>query len=159
MEKIPPADQNYKLWLLLAQTKAALFKAREKKIGHYVHHSQAIALVFIWTYNGAATPSMLSQVLSLEVQSVSGLINRMEKKGYVTRYKDPERKNVIRLALTEKGLQTAREVRQLDFVEAAMSRLSAEQQEQLKNCLTILLDFALEEVEKEDRKSAPPNQV
>jgi DNA-binding MarR family transcriptional regulator len=146
MEEFPPRDNYYGLWLLLSQTKSALFKAREKKIGHYIHHNQAATLVFIEAHKGKATPSMISQLLSLEVQSVSELLNRMEKKGLVIRSRDPDKKNVIRLALTEKGQEMAQKVMQLDFVRDTMSRLSEAQQEQLRACLTILLEGALEEL-------------
>lgn len=149
-EKKPAVEEYYQLWLLLARTKSAMFKAREKKLGHYVHHNQAMTLVFIAAHNGEATPSMLSQILSLEVQSVSGLVNRLEKKGLVIRSKDPERKNVIRLSLTEKGQELAQKVRQLDFVKATISQLTDEQQKQLRTCLSILLDYALIELGIED---------
>ncbi len=151
MEDKPALDNYYRLWLLLAQTKSALFKAREKKLGQYIHHNQAITLVFIAAHKGKATPSMLSRILSLEVQSVSGLVNRMEKKGLVLRTRDAERKNVIRLSLTEKGQETVQKVRQLDFVRETMSRLSGEQQKQLRSCLSVLLDYALKELGLEDQ--------
>ncbi|MBN1191841.1 MAG: MarR family transcriptional regulator [Dehalococcoidales bacterium] len=146
----PRIDEDYRLWLLLAQTRSALFKAREKRLGQYIHHNQAMTLVFIEAHDGKATPSMISQMLSLEVQSVSGLVNRMEKKGLVIRTRDSERKNIIRLSLTEKGWETARQVRQLDFVKATMSQLSAEQQKHLRQCLLVLLDSALKELGIED---------
>jgi DNA-binding MarR family transcriptional regulator len=151
MSNPPSIDKYYRLWLLLAQTKSALFKAREKKLGHYVHHNQAVALVFIDSHKGKATPSMVSHTLSLEVQSVSGLINRMEKKGLVIRTRDPQRKNVTRLSLTEKGREMAEKVRQLDFVRDTISQLSEEQQEQLRSCLSVLLEYALNELGIEDR--------
>jgi DNA-binding MarR family transcriptional regulator len=150
MESLRPLDKYYRLWLLLAQTKSALFKAREKKLGQYVHHNQAIALVFIGAHEGKATPSMVSQILSLEVQSVSGLINRMEKKELVIRTRDAARKNVMRLSLTEKGREMAEKVRQLDFVRATISQLSDTQQEQLSSCLSVLLNYALKELGIED---------
>jgi MarR family transcriptional regulator, organic hydroperoxide resistance regulator len=154
MDEFPPVDKHYRLWLLLSQTKSALFKAREKKIGHYIHHNQAATLVFIEAHKGQATPSMISQLLSLEVQSVSELINRMAKKGLVTRSRDPQKKNVIRLALTEKGQEMADEVRQLDFVRDTISRLSDVQQEQLHACLTVLLEGALKELGLENKLQA-----
>jgi DNA-binding MarR family transcriptional regulator len=150
VEDRPALDQYYRLWLLLAQTKSALFKAREKELGQYIHHNQAMTLVFIAAHNGKATPSMISRILSLEVQSVSGLVNRMEKKGLVIRSRDPERKNVIRLSLTEQGQEMVQKVRQLDFIKATMSQLSDEQQKQLRTCLSVLLDHALKELGLED---------
>jgi MarR family transcriptional regulator, transcriptional regulator for hemolysin len=146
MAENPSLDKDYRLWLLLAQTKSTLFKAREKKIGQYIHPNQAIALVSIAIQNGTATPSFLSQVLALEIHSVTGLINRMVEKGLVVKSRDPEKKNVIRLSVTPKGQEMAEKVRQIEFVREMISRLTPEQQEQLRTCLTILLDAGLAEM-------------
>jgi hypothetical protein len=63
---LPLIDEYYGLWLLLSQTRAAVFKARHKMLGKYVHFNQAAALVNIWTNNGRATPAMLSRHLFLD---------------------------------------------------------------------------------------------
>ena len=138
-------DKDYYLWKLLAKTKLALFKARERKMGYYVHSNQASVLVEIWFQEGRATTSMLSKGIFREIHTVSGLISRMEEKGLITKSRDPDRKNVTRLAVTEKGREMAKEVVQIDFVRKVMSSLSARQQAQLQSCLTKLLNAALNE--------------
>jgi len=50
-----------------------------------------------------ATPSEISRWLLREPHSTSGLITRMEKDGLVTKVDDLERKNMLRVAMTEKG--------------------------------------------------------
>ena len=40
-----PNERDYQLWLLLSQTRSALFKAREKKTGQHLHPNQATALI------------------------------------------------------------------------------------------------------------------
>ena len=139
-------DPDYSLWRLLSETKSALFKAREKKIGHYVHANQAGVLVHIWFRDGQATISEMSKTVSREIHTVSELISRMEKKGLVTKTRDPKRKNVTHLAVTEKGREMAQEVIQIDFVRKMISTLSAEQQRQLSSILNILLKAAQKEL-------------
>jgi DNA-binding MarR family transcriptional regulator len=145
-EKLPFLDEYYSLWLLLSQTRAAVFKARHKKVGQYIHFNQAAALVAIWGLNGQVTPAILSRHLFLEPHSVSELIIRMEKKGFVTKRRDTERENLVRISITEKGCEFCRRAMQLDFIHRVMSSLSEEQREQLRTCLSILFNEALKEL-------------
>jgi len=52
-------DEYYRLWLLLSQTRSAIFKVRHKKVGQYLHPNQAAALVSIWALDGQVTPAAL----------------------------------------------------------------------------------------------------
>jgi DNA-binding MarR family transcriptional regulator len=146
IEKLPFLDELYSLWLLLSQTRAAVFKARHKRVGQYVHFNQAAALVSIWGHNGQATPAILSRHLFLEPHSVSELIIRMEKKGLVTKRRDKERENIVRISITEKGREFCSRTVQADFIRQVMSSLSEEQREQLWKCLSILFNEALKEL-------------
>ena len=146
MEKLPFLDEYYSLWLLLSQTRAAVFKARHKRVGQYVHFNQAAALVSIWGLNGQVTPATLARHLFLEPHSVSELIIRMEKKGLVAKRRDKERENIVRISITEKGREFCRRTVQADFIRHVMSSLSEEQREQLRTCLSILFNEALKEL-------------
>ena len=146
MAKITFLDENYSLWLLLFQTRSALFKARQKKVGKYIHFNMAAALVTIWAFDGKTTPAMLSRRLFLEPHSVSELVIRMEKKGLITKKKDSKRENIIRVSITEKGRKFCLQAVQADFVRNIMASLSDEQKEQLRVCLRILYEEALKEL-------------
>jgi DNA-binding MarR family transcriptional regulator len=137
-----PVDKLYDLWLLLSQTRAAIYRARQEKTGHYLHPNQALALCNIWAYNGQATPVMLSRALYLERHSVSELISRMEENGLVKKTRDSKKKNVVRVAITEKGRKMGQQVIQREFVNGIISTLSEEQQDQLKTALNLLLQAA-----------------
>lgn len=137
-----PNDKQYDLWLLLSQTRSAMFRARQEKVGHYLHPNQALALCTIWAYKGQATPAMLSRSLFLERHSVSELISRMEEKGMVTKTRDEKKKNMVRVAITEKGRNIGHHVIQREFINGIISTLSNEQQEELKSSLNILLQAA-----------------
>jgi DNA-binding MarR family transcriptional regulator len=156
MERVDFLDDYYRLWLLLSQTRSAIFKARHKKLGKYVHFNQAAALVTIWALNGTATPATLSRHLFLEPHSVSELIVRMEKKGLVTKSREKERGNVVRISITEKGRKICSDVVQADFIRSIMSAISREQREQLRETLTILFSQALKVLGMEEEMPLLP---
>jgi DNA-binding MarR family transcriptional regulator len=144
--KMPFLDADYHLWLLLSQTRSALFKARQNRVGKYIHHSMASALVTIWQFDGKTTPAQLSRWLFLEPHSVSELVIRMEKKGLITKKKDPKRENIVRISTTEKGRKFCLQAIQFEFVCNMIGTLSAEQKHQLETSLRILYRAALKEM-------------
>jgi DNA-binding MarR family transcriptional regulator len=139
-------DSDYHLWLLLSQTRSALFKARQNKVGKYIHHNMASALVTIWRFDGKTTPAQLSRWLFLEPHSVSELVIRMEKKGLIVKKKDLKRENIVRISTTEKGRKFCIQAMQVEFVRNIMGALSAEQKAQLETSLSILYRAALKEM-------------
>jgi DNA-binding MarR family transcriptional regulator len=145
----PVLDDYYRLWLLLSQTRSAIFKVRHKKVGQYLHPNQAAALVSIWALNGQVTPAALARRLFLEPHSASELIIRMEKKGLVTKSRDKERGTVVRISITNKGREVCRRVMGQDLIHRILSSLTDEQREQLNTCLTILFNEALKELGQE----------
>jgi DNA-binding MarR family transcriptional regulator len=139
-------DEYYRLWLLLSQTRSAIFKVRHKKVGQYLPPNQAAALVSIWTLEGQVTPATLARRLFLEPHSVSELIIRMEKKGLVTKTKDNVRGNVVRISITDKGRDVCLRAMGQDFIHKIMSALSDKERKQLHACLMLLYTRAVEEL-------------
>jgi len=57
-------DQDYKLWVLLHQTRDVMFKAREKEFRKYgITSIQAAVLSIVKTIEGKATPSEIARWL------------------------------------------------------------------------------------------------
>ena len=146
MGERPVFDEYYNLWLLLSQTRSAIFKVRHKKVGQYLPPNQAAALVSIWALEGRITPTALSRRLFLEPHTVSELINRMQKKGLVTKEKDREKGNVVRISITKKGREVCKQAMGQDLIHHFLSLLSGEQREQLRESLMILYTEALKEL-------------
>lgn len=91
-------------WRQLYLTYSVIFKALERSIASQkVTLPQAMALSTIKNGEGPMTPSRLAQYLTQETQSVTGLIDRMEKQGWVRRVRDLKDRRAIRLELTEAG--------------------------------------------------------
>jgi len=149
MEKLE-LDEYYRLWLLLTQTRSAIFKVRHKEVGQYLHPNQAAALVTIWAFNGKVTPAALSRRLFLEPHTVSELIMRMQKKGLVKKSRDKNKGTVVRISITKKGKQVCRQAMGQDLIRQIISKLTDEQCEQLKTCLDILFDESLKALDMEE---------
>ena len=141
--------EDYRLWLLLNKTRSAIYKLRHKKVGQYLPPNQAAALVTIWAFRGQVTPVELSRQLFLEPHTVSELIVRMEKKGLVTKAKDKNKGNMVRLSITERGRELCNKVMGEDLIHGIMSSLTGEQQEQLRSCLLTLFAASLAELNME----------
>jgi len=139
-------DDYYRLWLLLSQTRSAVFKLRHKKVGQYLHPNQAAALVSIWALEGRVTPAALSRRLFLEPHTVSELIIRMEKKGLVTKRKDAKKGNTVRISITKTGRQVCRRAMGQELIRDIMSSLTEAQREQLWSSLSTLYREVLKEL-------------
>ena len=106
MQDVSFTDQDYRLWVLLHQTRDAVHIARKKELGRFeISTIQAAALFIIQAIGEQATPAEISRWLFRKPHSVSGLLNRMEKEGLVKKTKDLDKKNLVRVTLTEKGRQ------------------------------------------------------
>ena len=143
----PFLSDQYRLWVLLSQTRAALFRARHKRVGKYVHFNVAASLLHIWNHDGEVIMNDLAKNLFLEQHSASEIVNRLIKKGYIKKEKIKGKGNVVHLWITKKGREFCQETVQAEFIQNVMSSLTEEQQTQLRSCLNILYNRALEDLE------------
>jgi DNA-binding MarR family transcriptional regulator len=92
-------------WRQLYLTYSTIFKAIERAIAPTgVTLPQALALGAIKAAGDEPmTPSRLAHELTQETQSVTGLIDRMEKQQWVRRVRDLPDRRAIRLELTPAG--------------------------------------------------------
>jgi len=90
-----------------------------------------------------ATPAEISRWLFREPHTVSGLLDRMEKDGLVTKVKDLDRKNLVRVVITEKGEEAYRKSRDMKAVGNIMSSLLEEEKDNLRGYLETLRSEAL----------------
>lgn len=146
MEADLPTTQDYELWVLLHQTVDAMVKARDKELEPLgLTRMQNAVLYIVKTIDGPATPAEISRWLFREAQTVSGLLDRMESQGLVRRVKDLERKNQVRVALTEKGEEVFRRTRDLNVIRRILASLSQKDLDDLRAPLETLRNKALEE--------------
>ena len=144
------ADKELQLWVLLLRTEEVIWKVRQRELNaHDISLIGAGALIVIRALEGQATPAKIARWLFREPHSVAGLLNRMEKQGLVRRTKDLDRKNLIRVTLTDKGEQVCDLVSERGTLHRILSGLPEEQRRQLESILHILLDQALKELAME----------
>jgi len=106
LEKNQRKLKLYHLWMLMAQTVDAALKLRERELRQYnISRRESAVLYIIHATDNHVTPATISRYLARQSHSISELLDRMEKKGLVTRAKDLDKKNLVRIVLTEKGEQ------------------------------------------------------
>ena len=145
-------DPALATWVLLARTRAALYKVEERKIAKMGLTPEQVHV--LWLCNGypiPLTPAEISRAMFRESQTIAGLISRMEKEGLVMRV--PKRKGhpFTEVKITARG----EEVRgpgvetTTTLIARIMSCLSVEEHEQLQRLLRKLRQSALEELHLE----------
>ena len=140
-------DQDYRLWWLILLVRRAMYKAESKELFQYgLTHVEASVLFIIQAIGYKATPAEISRWILRESHSVSGLLDRMEKEGLVRKVKDLDRKNLIRVELTEKGCEAYNLTVGRSTIHQIMSALSQKERQQLEKCLQKLFDEALKEL-------------
>ena len=150
-------DKDYELWVLLAQAREAMYKARQEELRRYnLSPRQSAVLFIIRAIGDKVTPAEISRWLLRESHSVSEIINRMEKKGLLKKVRDLDRKNLVRIELTEKGSEAYNQAIKRDSIHTIVSALSDEERRQFSSTLKTIRDKALKETGKELRTPFPP---
>lgn len=130
-------DPRFQLWRLLMDTTTLMSKVRQRELRkHKVSSNTAAVLQSIMSLNNSATPAQIARWLIREPQSISGILSRIEKRGMITRSTDSQRKNVLRISLTEKGKHIYEQVSKRESVHRMMSYLSKEERQELTRLLT-----------------------
>jgi len=150
-------DEDYNLWVLLHQTTDAVLRARQKELDQYsISFIEVGVLVVIQAIGEKATPSEISRRIFREPHSVSALLNRMEKRGLLTKTQDLDRKNMVRVSITEKGRQAYDKSTRRKSIYRIISSLSEEDCQQLRSCLEKLRNKAFKELVEEHKPPPLP---
>ena len=96
-------DEYLILWVLIAQTKDAMLRARERDFARYgISNDRRAILYIIENHGGRATPVDIARDLFRELHSVTEMLKRMEKSGLITRHEGSGRSK-FEVSLTEMG--------------------------------------------------------
>ena len=146
------ADKDYTLLTQLLQVADIFVKIRERELLPQNLSATSAAILFLIDAMGKdVTPARVSRMLLREPHSISGILMRMEKAGLLKRTKNMERKNLIRVTLTNKGNNALKEAMKKEGIKHVLSRLTEEQRRQLKNSLTILKENGMKELNLSQR--------
>jgi len=155
MKNASDSDQDHTLWMLLRQACDAALRARDRELGQYGISVEEAAVLFVVHATGeTATPSEISRWVFREPHSTSALLIRMEKDGLVRKLSDLERKNLLRVVMTEKGREAYQNSTARGSIHRMMSLLSPDERQQLQSILERIRNEALKELRIE--RKLPP---
>jgi DNA-binding MarR family transcriptional regulator len=152
-------DNDYELYQLFSRARYLTFRAREKELQRYrLTPEQVQVIVTIKNLNNKATPTEISKVTLRQSHTVSSLIERMEQKGLVQKFKDMSRKNQVRVALTEEGEKAYEVTIKRGPIHRILGSLNETERACFEECLGKIMEKARAELGM-DREKFPSSEV
>lgn len=98
-------------WALITEIYWMSYKLLERRFYHLgVSASQARVLAVLHYSSGPIKPSLVATLLFQETQSITGILHRIESRGWVRRLPDPNDRRAVGLELTDKGREVTNEI-------------------------------------------------
>ncbi len=142
----PDRDEYFLLWVLIAQTKDAILKARERDYARYgISNERRAVLWDIQNNGGSATPVEIARNLFRELHSMTELLKRMEKDGLITR-EESQGRSRVEARLTKKGLDVFSQSLHSDTDKRIFGVLTKEERETLASALWKVRSKALQDL-------------
>ena len=140
------SDRFFNLWVLLLQTRDAIYNARHDELRQYgMSPREAGTLRAIYSIGEKTTPAKISRWLYRRPHTIAGMLMRMQKKGLIKRSKDLEAKNLIRISLSEEGKKAHNKALKRESINRIFNTLTDEERDNLFLYLTKIRDAALKE--------------
>ncbi len=147
MKESLSANEALRLWVLLGQTRDIIRNAIRKELEQFnITSRQAAVLMIVQANADRITPAEISRQLFREPHTISAVLKRMEKQGLLTRHKDLDKKNLIRVALTEEGRKLYSRTSNRKSIHKIFSCLSEEEFRQLSAFLDKLKRRGMKEI-------------
>jgi DNA-binding MarR family transcriptional regulator len=115
-------------WALVSELYWMSYKLLERRLYHLgVSASQARVLAVLYYATEPIKPSLVATLIFQETQSITGIVHRVESRGWVARKPDPDDRRAIGLQLTDAGRKLTAEIVQImrelydELFEAALS--------------------------------------
>ncbi len=154
------SDNDFRLWGLLSHARDAIFKARGAELARYgVSSVETFALFVLNELGEMANAAEVSRMMYREHNTVSALLVRMEKKGLVERVRDPNRKNIWRVSLTERGAAACKGAMQMESLHVAFSDISDTDKQRLLVQLRSVRDKALSQLVSQPVRRFPERTI
>jgi DNA-binding MarR family transcriptional regulator len=101
-------------WVLVSQVYWMSYKLLERRFYHLgVSASQARVLAVLHYSDGPIKPSSIATLLFQETQSITGILHRIESRGWVVRAPDPTDRRAVGLQLTDAGRKLTDEITEI----------------------------------------------
>jgi DNA-binding MarR family transcriptional regulator len=129
-------SQDYDLWRLFSSAHQVISHASEKQLRDYgISHEIAALLSAIYLLGNDIMPIDLARLMRRKPQTITGILRRMEAKGLIQKTRDPNKKNIFRLSLTEKGLQAYQQASVVEVYHKVFGTLQGEKRRVLIDIL------------------------
>ena len=104
-------DPSMAPWVMVSEVYWMSYKLLERRFYHLgVSASQARVLAVLHFTKGPIKPSLVATLLFQETQSITGILHRIESRGWVRRLPDPNDRRAVGLELTDKGRDITQEI-------------------------------------------------
>ncbi|MEX2245687.1 MAG: MarR family transcriptional regulator [Dehalococcoidia bacterium] len=137
-----PAMDQYKHiapWMLITQLYWMSYKLLERRFYELgVSDSQGRVLGLLYYAESPLKPSLVATLLFQETQSITGILQRLEARGWVQRQPDPDDRRAVGLQLTPSGREVAAKVVEVSeelYRDLFQSAMSAAERRQLEAAL------------------------
>lgn len=146
-------------WVLITEIYWMSYKLLERRFYHLgVSASQARVLAVLLFTEKPIKPSLVATLLFQETQSITGILHRIESRGWVRRLPDPNDRRAVGLELTDKGREVTEEIVKISeelYDDMFQSVLSAADKKQLEGILRKVrqLGFKLPETDFKLRRA------
>ena len=135
------SDVTLTTWALLRQTSSALQKVAERKLAKLGLTPEQVDVLWICRdYPDTLIPAEIARLIFREEQTVTGLLNRMEREGLLKRVPKRKGKPFTEVKITDKGTEAAGAgvAIAMSLITEIMSTLSAPEHEELQRLLQVL---------------------
>jgi len=138
-------DDNDDLYVLFQEVAHAFRRAREGELKRFgLTYPKGGILFRLYFGENPMTPAELGRLCFREHHNISAVIRRLQEQGLVRKTKDAENRKLVRLALTEKGMEITRRKLVDTQVRKVMSRLTAGERASLRRILDKLQPMAFQ---------------
>jgi DNA-binding MarR family transcriptional regulator len=153
-------DIDFRTWWLIHQSRDVIFRIRNRELSQYGVTTEQAAILFIiknfTNLKKKSTPGEISKWTLREPHSVSKILTRMEKIGFVKKTSGlGKKKNEVHISLTEKGEQAYNYSLNRNSIQKVMSIFSEEECLQLNALLMKLRDKGLQDLTKKVKAVFP----
>jgi DNA-binding MarR family transcriptional regulator len=151
-------DEDDKLYHLFARARYLTFRAREKELQRYKLTPEQSQVLFVTgSLGNKATPAAISRLLLRQPHTVSAIVDRMATKGLLKKTKDLERRNMVRVVVTPKGLEAYKLSTKRGPIRRILGILNEKERKNFKDYLERIMLKAREELGM-DRDELPPSE-
>jgi DNA-binding MarR family transcriptional regulator len=140
MKKTTLAQSNFDIWTLIGRVNHNIVSLRQKELSKYhIPVRQLYVLRTVRALGSNATLSEVARQVEREDHVISKQAVRMEEDGLVRRIKNTNKSNVLKLELTDKGLEMAKMSVESKSLAKLFSSLSSEERSQIELILKKIL--------------------